>query len=73
MQKNDDVNKNLCLAVKMAKELLELANRGDDQRNDVGCGVLYGTVRDCAYKIRMLAIKELKAHHAQSFPVGKTG
>ena len=69
----DEENKILYETIRLAKELLELADRGDDQRNDVGCGVLYGTVRDCAYKIRTLALTELKAHHAHPIPAGKTG
>jgi hypothetical protein len=60
MRENSDecINKALVLA----SELLELADEGDATRHDIGCGVLYGTLRDCAYKIRSLAESELLAH-----------
>lgn len=56
---------NHCLgrAVKMARELLILADQGDAGRDDVGCGVLWGTVRDCAYRIKALAEAEIDHHN----------
>ena len=39
----------------LMKEMLELADEGDAVREDTGCGVLYGVVRDYAFKIRKLA------------------
>lgn len=47
--------------------MLELAQAGDDQRQDTGCGVLYGVMRDCAYKIIQLAEAEKRAHEAKGF------
>lgn len=46
----------------MAEAMLLLADEGDRIREDVGCGVLYGVVRDSAYKIRRLARLERDAH-----------
>jgi hypothetical protein len=40
----------------------EIADEGDGAREDVGCGVLYGVLRDSAYKIRKLAEEEREAH-----------
>jgi hypothetical protein len=40
----------------------EIADEGDSAREDVGCGVLYGMLRDSAYKIRRLAEEEREAH-----------
>jgi len=40
----------------------EIADEGDSAREDVGCGVLYGVLRDTAYKIRKLAEEERDAH-----------
>jgi len=54
----------------LAKELLAVADKGDEVRKDVGCGVLFGTIRDCAYKIRALAESELVEHNAGK-PVAK--
>ncbi len=42
--------------------MLKLAEQGDDEREDTGCGIMYGMLRDSAYKIRQLAEKEKQAH-----------
>ena len=42
--------------------MIDLANRGDEDRQDTGCGVLYGILRDSAYKLKQLAEKEKQAH-----------
>ncbi len=42
--------------------MLHLANKGDAEREDVGCGILYGVLRDAGYKIKKLAEKEKEAH-----------
>ncbi len=46
----------------MTKSMLDVANQGDADREDSGCGVLYGVLRDAAYKIRMLAESEREKH-----------
>lgn len=42
--------------------MMELADEGDDVREDAGCGVLYGVMRDSAFRIRKLAEAEVAAH-----------
>jgi hypothetical protein len=42
--------------------MLCLADKGDDDREDVGCGILYGLLRDSAYKLKKVAEKEKQAH-----------
>lgn len=42
--------------------MIELANSGDEDREDVGCGILYGILRDSAYRIKKIAEKERSAH-----------
>ena len=42
--------------------MIELARQGDAEREDTGCGVLYGILLDSAYKIRKIAEKERQAH-----------
>ena len=44
------------------EEMLNLADEGDAVREDTGCGVLYGVVRDSAFKIKKLAEAEKEAH-----------
>jgi len=60
---SDSNEHNIERALQLARELLTLADEGDAQRSDVGCGVLFGTVRDCGYKIRALAEAEQDRHH----------
>ena len=68
---NDRANENVQETLALAERMLALADRGDGDREDVGCGVLYGTVRDCAYKIMQMAEAELQAHdREQKAPVG---
>lgn len=52
----------LLKTLEMASSMLKLADEGDANRKDNGCGVLYGSVRDCAYKIKRLAEAEKEAH-----------
>jgi hypothetical protein len=42
--------------------MITLADQGDADREDVGCGILYGILRDSAYKLKQLAEKEKTAH-----------
>ncbi|MBI4643880.1 MAG: hypothetical protein HY743_09230 [Deltaproteobacteria bacterium] len=55
---------NECLkkTLELAAAMLELADAGDAAREDVGCGVLYGVLRDSAYKLQRLAEAEREAH-----------
>lgn len=47
---------------KLVETMLDLADRGDAVREDDGCGILYGVVRDSAFKIKKLAETERDAH-----------
>ena len=62
----EQCDKHIRRALDMSDELISLADSGDADRTDVGCGVLYGTIRDCAYKIQLLAAKELENHRGQA-------
>lgn len=42
--------------------MIQLAERGDSDREDSGCGILYGILRDAAYKIKQVAEMEREAH-----------
>jgi hypothetical protein len=44
------------------EEMMELADRGDADREDNGCGILYGVLRDSAYKLKKLAEDEKQNH-----------
>lgn len=58
-------NKNIEKTLKLVGEMIDLANSGDLDRDDVGCGVLYGILRDSAYRIKKIAEQEKNAHVAK--------
>lgn len=55
-------NKNILKVLEYTNQLLTMADKGDSQRNDDGCGVLYGIIRDSAYKIQNQARQEIDNH-----------
>ncbi len=48
--------------LKLTEMMAELADQGDAARKDVGCGVVFGLLRDAAYKIRKAAEQEKEDH-----------
>jgi hypothetical protein len=59
------IDNNLNRVIDLCYEMLELADHGDHFRVDNGCGILYGIIRDNAYKIRRIAEQEIKNHKQQ--------
>ena len=55
-------NKNIVKVLRLSRDMMLLADRGDERRSDVSCGILYGMLRDSAYKLRRLAEEEIKIH-----------
>ena len=55
---DNNINKTL----QLTNAMIDLADKGDGEREDTGCGILYGVVRDSAYKIKKLAEKERQRH-----------
>jgi hypothetical protein len=55
-------DRNILRTLELISEMIELANIGDIDREDTGCGILYGMLRDSAYKIKKLAEKEKENH-----------
>lgn len=55
-------DRNIKSTIKLTEFMIRLAGKGDAEREDVGCGVLYGVMLDAAYKIRKLAEKEKDSH-----------
>lgn len=58
----DKADLNLEQVIGLCSEMLELADLGDHYRLDDGCGIVFGAMRDSAYKIRKLAREELIRH-----------
>lgn len=48
--------------ISIAEKMLKIADEGDMVREDNGCGVIYGVLRDAAFKIKKLAEAEKDAH-----------
>ena len=55
-------DRNIKKTIQLTEDMIELADRGDVERDDTGCGILYGIVRDSAYKIKKLAEIERENH-----------
>ncbi len=54
------------ITLALASRMAEVADEGDRVREDAGCGVLYGVLRDSAYKIKQLAEAEWERHLRKS-------
>ncbi len=48
--------------IELAQRMAEVADEGEKVREDDGCGILYSVLRDSAYRIRNLALKEKENH-----------
>jgi hypothetical protein len=55
-------NRSLEETISLTETMLALSEKGDMGREDGGCGILYGVLRDSAYKIRKMAEAEKDAH-----------
>ena len=60
-------DKNIQRTIDLTREMMALADQGDADREDTGCGVLYGMLRDAAYKLRRMAEDEKKQHQAKGW------
>ena len=53
---------NIKKILQLTDKMIELAEIGDAEREDTGCGILYGILLDSAYKLKKLAEKEKENH-----------
>lgn len=60
-------DQNLKRTILLAERMIQLADVGDGDREDTGCGILYGMLRDSGYKIKRLAEKEKHKHVAKGW------
>ncbi len=58
---------NIKKTIQLAKQMIQLADKGDIDREDSGCGVLYGMLRDSGYKLMNLAEAEKEKHKAKGW------
>ena len=62
----DNCNELIKKVLALCGEMLRLADEGDANRRDIGCGVLFGMLRDNAYKMRTLAESEINEHQLKN-------
>ncbi len=55
-------NHNIKETLDLVNEMIRIADKGDIDREDSGCGILYGVLRDSAYKVKKLAEQEKLKH-----------
>jgi hypothetical protein len=55
-------NHNIRKTLNLVDEMIRVADKGDIEREDNGCGILYGVLRDSAYKLKKLAEQEKEKH-----------
>jgi len=55
-------NHNIKKTLNLVNEMIRVADKGDIEREDNGCGILYGVLRDSAYKVKKLAEQEKEKH-----------
>jgi hypothetical protein len=60
-------NQNILRTLELVERMNEVADEGDEAREDVGCGVLYGILRDSAYKIKKVAEAERESHRKKGW------
>lgn len=48
--------------IALTEDMLTLSEEGDAVREDAGCGILYGVLRDSAYRLKKLAEEERLNH-----------
>ena len=53
---------NIKRTLNLVNEMIRVADKGDIDREDTGCGILYGVLRDAAYKLKKLAEQEREKH-----------
>ena len=53
---------NIKRTLNLVDEMIRVADKGDIDREDTGCGILYGVLRDTAYKLKELAEHERENH-----------
>lgn len=60
-------NHNIKKTLNLVDEMIRVADKGDIEREDNGCGILYGVLRDSAYKVKKLAEQEKEKHMAKGW------
>jgi len=46
----------------LAEHLIRLSFAGDEDREDNGCGIIYGVMRDTGFRLKELVTREIDHH-----------
>lgn len=57
-----ECNENILKVLDLAREMIVLSDKGGADSEDDSCIMLYGVIRDSAYRIRKLAEDEKVSH-----------
>ena len=55
-------DENIKKTLELVQDMIKIADTGDAYREDAGCGILFGIVRDSAFRIKKLAEEEKQKH-----------
>lgn len=55
-------DENIKKTLELIRDMISIAEKGDADREDDGCGILYGVLRDTAYEIKQIAEAEKDKH-----------
>jgi len=59
-------NEHIKESLDLVRSLIILADEGERDSSDDGCRLLYGVIRDCAYKIKNEAERERSVHQTNN-------
>ena len=60
-------SENIKITLDLVGQMIQLANKGAEEREDIGCGILYGIMLDSAYKIKKIAEEEKVSHQKKGW------
>jgi len=66
-------NLHIVKTLELTQEMIHLADRGEADREDNGCGILFGVLRDSACKLKKLAEDEKRNHIRKGWWAGEDG
>lgn len=55
-------------SLKLADRLIALSFQGDQDREDSGCGIIYGVMRDAGFRLKHLVTREIESHRQKAAP-----
>jgi hypothetical protein len=53
-------------SLKLAERMIMLSFQGDEDREDNGCGIIYGVMRDAGYRLRDMIRREIEHHNRKT-------